>query len=142
MSPVLFLDIFSALAVLAGFLAAIQMDRKQIGLPARLLIFIPLSLYMIVNLSNILENAGVTAALDAYEDYAEILFFPFTLLFIYAAWTHYELNLRRNAETTLSESRRVLFTLMENLPGMAYRCHCDKDYTMTFVSRGCLELTG
>ena len=37
---------------------------------------------------------------------------------------------------------RVLDTLVENLEGMAYRCRHDPHWTMVFVSRGCLELSG
>ena len=49
---------------------------------------------------------------------------------------------RLRAEKELMESRRSLYALMSNLPGMAYRCLNDRGWTMKFVSEGCLELTG
>jgi PAS domain S-box-containing protein len=49
---------------------------------------------------------------------------------------------RKKREDKLRESERRLDTLMDNLPGMAYRCHNDRRWTMEFVSRGCLDLTG
>jgi diguanylate cyclase (GGDEF)-like protein/PAS domain S-box-containing protein len=49
---------------------------------------------------------------------------------------------RVRAEGHTSESQRVLSMLISNLPGMAYRCANDSDWTSEFVSEGSFELTG
>jgi PAS domain S-box-containing protein len=48
---------------------------------------------------------------------------------------------RRTTEA-LHRDRRAIATLIDNLPGMAYRCLNDERWTIEFASRGCLELTG
>lgn len=53
-----------------------------------------------------------------------------------------DITQRVQAEWALQESQRTLATLMSNLPGMAYRCRNDEDWTMNFLSEGALELTG
>lgn len=49
---------------------------------------------------------------------------------------------QRLAERALLRSQSQLQNLMDNLPGMAYRCLYDEFWTMKFVSSGCRELTG
>lgn len=49
---------------------------------------------------------------------------------------------RKQMEDALIESERSKAVLLSNLPGMAYRCNYDRDWTMQFVSEGCYELTG
>lgn len=46
------------------------------------------------------------------------------------------------SQQNLLESERSKSVLMSNLPGMAYRCRYDRDWTMLYVSDGCFELTG
>ncbi len=48
----------------------------------------------------------------------------------------------KRAEAQLRENQRVFATLMSNLPGMAFRCGNDPNWTMQFVSEGCFALTG
>lgn len=45
-------------------------------------------------------------------------------------------------ELLLQESQRSLQSLISNLPGMAYRCRYDREWTMEFVSDGCEALIG
>ena len=49
---------------------------------------------------------------------------------------------RKLAEYDLRESRRQYASLMANLPGMAYRCQNNRQWTMNFVSQGAVDLTG
>jgi PAS domain S-box-containing protein len=55
---------------------------------------------------------------------------------------HTNITERLRAARELEESQRRLSTLMGNLPGMAYRCQNDRDWTMEFLSEGCIPLTG
>ena len=49
---------------------------------------------------------------------------------------------KQEAEAALRAQQRSMATLMDSLPGMVYRCRSDAQWTMDFVSVGCLDLTG
>ena len=53
-----------------------------------------------------------------------------------------EIQKRKISDDMRRESERTLSTLLGNIPGMAYRCINNKNWTMIFVSNGCYELTG
>ncbi|WP_417565356.1 diguanylate cyclase [Marinobacter sp.] len=52
------------------------------------------------------------------------------------------LTLQYSQRQALRDRERQLQVLMDNLPGMAYRCRYDPQWTMLFVSQGCARLTG
>jgi PAS domain S-box-containing protein len=52
------------------------------------------------------------------------------------------LRARHGIEEALIESERSKSVFLSHLPGMAYRCNYDCEWTMQFVSAGCRELTG
>ena len=53
-----------------------------------------------------------------------------------------EIESRSQTQERLRESERMLSTLLQNLPGMVYRCRNDRDWTMEFCSSGCRDVTG
>ena len=53
-----------------------------------------------------------------------------------------DISIQKEAQELLIESNRTKSVLLSNLPGMAYRCKYDRDWTMEFVSDGCYDLTG
>jgi diguanylate cyclase (GGDEF)-like protein/PAS domain S-box-containing protein len=54
----------------------------------------------------------------------------------------HDITERKRAEEALVESQRALETLVANLPGFAYRCRNDRDWTMEYVSEGVRDITG
>ena len=52
------------------------------------------------------------------------------------------LRAEHELEQQLHESERSKSVLLSHLPGFAYRCNYDRDWTMQYVSAGCYDLTG
>ena len=53
-----------------------------------------------------------------------------------------DLTQRRAMEQELKASEQRLRSLMANIPGVTFRCRCDGDWTMLFVSDAVVALTG
>lgn len=53
-----------------------------------------------------------------------------------------DISYKKQSELQFTETHRMMTTLMSNLPGMAYRCLFDSEWTMVFVSQGIYDLTG
>lgn len=53
-----------------------------------------------------------------------------------------DITWQKTIEAELMESERAKSVLLSNIPGMAYKCRYDPEWTMEFVSRRCHELTG
>ncbi len=53
-----------------------------------------------------------------------------------------DISKRKTAEIALKESERKQAMLISHLPGLAYRCNYDREWTMQYVSDGCYYLTG
>lgn len=63
---------------------------------------------------------------------------------IKAASISFEKGLRRTTRTeeALQESQRKLSTMVQNLPGMVYRCKLGQVWILDYVSDKCLQVTG
>lgn len=53
-----------------------------------------------------------------------------------------DISMRKSLELALAESEHTKTVLLNNLPGMAFQCSYDQSWIMTYVSDGCLALTG
>ena len=89
-------------------------------------------------LSFVFSDQTAHAVLDLFEGW---FFISVTALILYWLVDRDMAAVQRSKEE-LRESQRIFATLLSNLPGLAYRCSNDRDWTMEFVSEGCYTLTG
>lgn len=80
-----------------------------------------------------------TAAIAAF---IEILIISLYVLFRMYYKILAEKEKQYELDDKLKESERSKSVLLDNIPGMAYRCNYDEQWTMQFVSEGCVDLTG
>ncbi|NCC32544.1 MAG: diguanylate cyclase, partial [Chloroflexia bacterium] len=86
-------------------------------------------------------NRHVNITIVQPFDYGLLLRIAGILAVLAGIWFYWSIRLRRS-NASLRESERSKALLIANLPGVAYRCRFDPDWTMEFVSEGCLKLMG
>ncbi len=82
----------------------------------RVFLALAVFVYAFVAFSNLLEHAGITAALDAYEDYVEILFVPLVAYAIYSMSTARQFNETRRAGELLRAEHDLLTAVVDTSP--------------------------
>lgn len=107
------LDIIGAAGCCAALAAVFWMSSRRIGGVAKCFLVVTLLYYLFISGANALEHLDVTTVLDPYEDYAEILFFPFALFFLYAVWVKRELSRRTQAEQRAEHLNTVLRSIQQ-----------------------------
>ncbi|MBP1466393.1 diguanylate cyclase [Candidatus Chloroploca sp. M-50] len=86
-------------------------------------------------------NRHVNITIVQPFDYSLLLRIAGVLAVLAGIWFYWSMRLR-TINASLRESERSKSLLIANLPGVAYRCRFDHDWTMEFVSEGCFKLTG
>lgn len=88
-----------------------------------------------------ITNRHVNITVVKPMDYGFILRVAAVLAALIGLLFYWNLRLKR-MNAALAESERSKSVLLANLPGMAYRCRFDRNWTMEFLSNGCKQLTG
>jgi len=109
---------------------------------------VPTGIYAVVASIWIISSDSIVAYIGAEPEFIHRIQTVKGLLFILVTsmllgWMMYLkfLTIYRSKQA-LDESNKRFERLVEHLPGMAYRCLNDKDWTMQFVSQGAQTFTG
>jgi PAS domain S-box-containing protein len=142
MSHVVIFDLIAILAYSLTFVIVIKSWNKIFLKDLNIIFLMVIFISLLYSFFLFLEWSGLSDAFDPVEDVIGALL-PMVWVFFFYAFLQAVLTFNlRQSERLLIESERKLLTLMTNLPGMAYRCKNDKNWSMEFVSEGCWSLTG
>lgn len=134
------LDTISTIAFGVAFVFAVRIPRNTMDQQSKMFLGLCMGIYIFVGLSNVLEHVHITDYLDRYDDYAEILFPPFFLFFIYSVITRQELNRRKLAEEEAQQARQNWESIFQAIghPTMIL----DPRHGVISVNRATVKATG
>ncbi|MDO8916171.1 MAG: PAS domain-containing sensor histidine kinase [Coriobacteriia bacterium] len=119
MSAVSIADVVCAIGFGAALLFVIMVPiapSRAYMRPVKVFMIVAMSCSLFVGVSNVLEWGGVTAALDVYEDYAEVLFIPLMAYLVFALSMSQQLESTRRMEQLARGEQQLLTSIVETSP--------------------------
>jgi len=119
----LIFHIFSTIGFGLALLLAFRIQKNLLGHPSRIFLSLFLLIYFLVGVSNVLKQGGVTNYFDRFEYFAEILFppaflffiFPIFSLYIFSIYMKQDFEKRMEIEESLIESEKKFRNLSEEI---------------------------
>jgi len=119
----LIFHIFSTIGFGLALLLAFRIQKNLLGHPSRIFLSLFLLIYFLVGVSNVLKHGGITSYFDRFEYFAEILFppaflffiFPIFSLYIFSIYMKQDFEKRMEIEESLIESEKKFRNLSEEI---------------------------
>ncbi len=123
MDLTLIFHIISTIGFGLALLLAFRIQKNLLGHPSRIFLSLFLLIYFLVGVSNVLKQGGVTNYFDRFEYFAEILFppaflffiFPIFSLYIFSIYMKQDFEKRMEIEDSLIESEKKFRNLSEEI---------------------------
>jgi PAS domain S-box-containing protein len=115
--------ILSTIGFGLALLLAFRIQKNLLGHPSRIFLTLFLLIYFLVGVSNVLKHGGITNYFDRFEYFAEILFppaflffiFPIFSLYIFSIYMKQDFEKRMEVEESLIESEKKFRNLSEEI---------------------------
>jgi PAS domain S-box-containing protein len=115
--------IFSTIGFGLALLLAFRIQKNLLGHPSRIFLTVFLLIYFLVGVSNVLKQGGITNYFDRFEYFAEMLFppaflffiFPIFSLYIFSIYMKQDFEKRMEIEESLIESEKKFRHLSEEI---------------------------
>lgn len=128
MNVISIIDILSSVLFAAALFLSFKIRKESVDVQSKRFLYLFLGIYVFVGISNVLEHGQITDYLDRYEDYAEIIFIPAFLFFIYSYSMKQEMNMRAKTEAKMHEQYRFVQTLLHTVPNPIFYKDTDGRY--------------
>lgn len=106
-------------AFTAAAVGALTTPARPGGMGSRgvnALFAVAMAVFAFVGLSHVLQHAGITSALDTYENYVKVLFFPLLGYATHALSQHEQLRETRRHALVLSAEHEMLMRIVDTTP--------------------------